>query len=435
MCDFFPAATRAGMDGMPDILAGPLRARLATANADPEWGAACAHVGQEWAREADEYYRAVATPHPTRQPLIRVGVKDNIDCEGFPTRLGSRRYRHYPQRSAEVLTRIPAENITCKTQLTEVTLGIDAGCRNPLFPGGWPGASSTGSGVSVAANICDISIGTDSLGSVRFPAVACGVVSLRSAHDPALLRGVLPMSPSLDAVGWFARTVDDLRLAAQRFTSLRPAAPPGGRRPRLALVTEVLSDDLCDQRVLRDYESYARRAEASGIEVLEVSLGEVWKVRLASWALCARESYEMFSPYAELLEPLGEDVRNVMRLGQEIPPSAAEELRSRLPSLREDAGTRLARLAADVLVMPVAPFVLPSPEEVAAWPMIFPDVRDPAAEALAGYAPVASILGWPALTVPVRRDAADSPRQAGVQLLAPPGSEFMLMDLAEKTAA
>lgn len=433
MRDFFPAVPAVGMAAMPDILGGPLRARLATASADPQWGADCARAGLQWAREADEDYRAVAALHPTREPLLRVGVKDNIDCEGFPTRLGSRRYRRYPHRSAAMLARIPAPDITCKTELTEVTLGIDAGCRNPLFPGGWPGASSTGSAVAVAANICDIALGTDSLGSVRFPAIAAGVVSLRCAHDPALLDGVLPMAPSLDAVGWFARTVDDLRLAAQRFTALPPGVPHGSRRPRLALVTEVLSDEFCDQRVLRDYESYARGAEARGIEVVEVSLGEVWKTRFASWVLCARECYESIAPYADLLEPLGQDVRNVVRLGQDIAPSAAAQLRSRLPALSQATAALLADVAVDVIAMPVAPFVLPAPEEIAAWPMLFPDVRDPGAEAMAGYAPIASILGWPALTVPTGGDGASGSHPAAIQLLAPPGGEFMMLDLAEKT--
>jgi Asp-tRNA(Asn)/Glu-tRNA(Gln) amidotransferase A subunit family amidase len=88
-----------------------------------------------------------------------------------------------------VLTGVPPANVTCKTQLTEVTLGRDAGCQNPLFAGDWSGASSAGSAVAVAANICDVSVGTDSVGSIRIPTVACGVVGLRLTHAASLLRG------------------------------------------------------------------------------------------------------------------------------------------------------------------------------------------------------------------------------------------------------
>ncbi|MFF7361718.1 amidase family protein [Streptomyces sp. NPDC008125] len=428
-----PAA--AGHRAMPSILSGSLRDRFRAAAENPEWAKACAESGRQWARDADERYRAISEMHPTRQPLLRVGVKDNIHCAGFSTRAGSRRFRTYPGETAAVLAGVPADHITCKTQLTEATLGLDAGCGNPLAPGGWPGASSTGSAVAVAANICDVAVGTDSLGSVRIPSMACGVVGLRMTHDEALLDGVLPVSPSLDAVGWFARTLDDLRFALERFEVVEPLTPAERKPLRVALVTEVLGDDDCEPGILRAYEALTDTTTGHGVDVVRIALGDAWKARLPAWALCAREAFDSLSPHTGLLDPLGEDVANVLRLGEGVARHEAEEVRALQRPLGEELRARLDALEIDAFVLPVYPFTLPSPEAVHSWPMLFPDVRDPAAEALAGYTPIASLLGWPALSVPTGGQSSGGGRQLGVQLVGRPGAEGLLIEMAERMFA
>jgi Asp-tRNA(Asn)/Glu-tRNA(Gln) amidotransferase A subunit family amidase len=433
MQQFFPGGAGTGaagdpeneLDDMPPVLTGALRERLRRAAEDPAWGQACADAGRQWARTADERFRAATEIHPERRPLLRVGVKDNIHCRDFATGAGSPRFRAHPQRTAPVLDGVPAEYVTCKTRLTEVTLGLDAGCVNPVVAGGWPGASSTGSAVAVAANICDVAVGSDSLGSVRIPSIACGVVGLRMTYDPVLLDGVLPVSPSLDAVGWFARTVDDLRFALERFDVLEPSARGGRSARRLALVTEVLGDSACEPGILRAYEKLTETASARGFDVVRIALGDLWKVRSAAWALCAREAYESLTPHIAALAPLGEDVVNVLRLGERVAAEAAEELRRQQPALAQDLRARLDAEEIDALLLPVYPFTLPTPESIRSWPMLFPDVHDAATEGQAGYTPVASLLGWPALSVPTAR-------QAGVQLVGRPNAEGTLLDIAEQ---
>jgi aspartyl-tRNA(Asn)/glutamyl-tRNA(Gln) amidotransferase subunit A len=70
-----------------------------------------------------------------------------------------------------------------------------------------PGGSSSGSAVAVAAGLCDVALGTDTGGSVRIPAAACGVVGLKPGRGLVSRRGVHPLSPSLDTVGALARYV------------------------------------------------------------------------------------------------------------------------------------------------------------------------------------------------------------------------------------
>jgi Asp-tRNA(Asn)/Glu-tRNA(Gln) amidotransferase A subunit family amidase len=429
MDEFHSSRSASDLDAMPEILSGSLSARSRRAKADPEWGATCADAAWEWARDADRHFRAVTEMHPTRRPLVRVGVKDNIHCREFATRLGCRNVRHYPRENAAVLTGVPPANVTCKTLLTEVTLGRDAGCQNPLFAGDWPGASSTGSAVAVAANICDVSVGTDSVGSIRIPAVACGVVGLRLTHAASLLRGVLPVSPSVDAPGWFARTLEDLQFALERFGLLGPAS---SRKPgplRMGIVSEVLSD-ACDAPIRCAYEALGDRALTAGVQTAEFTLGDVWDARLSAWQLCAREAFESLAAYGETFGPFGSDVAHVLKLGERIAPAAAEQTRVRQRPLGRALRRRLDDLAVDAFVLPVYPFALPSQEEIEHWPMLFPDTQDPAAAAMAGYTPIASLLGWPALSIPTGHGRADRYRQTGVQLVGRPHSEGLLLDIA-----
>lgn len=431
---FFAPDNDARMSDMPSILSCSLHDRFRASAESEAWRIECENAGWEWARVADEHFRAVSDLHPEKKAILRVGVKDNIHCRGFSTRLGTRRYRQYPKESAAALEQVPTQYITCKTQLTEVTLGLDAGCGNPLVPDGWPGASSTGSAVAVAANICDVAIGTDSLGSVRIPAAACGVISLRMTYTPEMLRGVLPISPSFDALGWFGRTLDDLRFALEKFNVLRDVAKLERPAFRLGIVTEVLEDPYCDQDVLLAYRMLFDSVPDDRVELVEISLGEeVWNSRAAAWKLCARESFESLSLFRERLAPIGDDVRRVLDLGERVSAKEARRIRLLQATLQETMLAQMKDWALDAFILPVYPFHLPSPAEISTWPMLFPDVHDASAENAAGYAPLASVLGWPALSIPVFQNGSrqEKQNQLGFQLVGRPYCEKHLMDLGK----
>lgn len=83
---------------------------------------------------------------------------------------------------------------------------------NPRAPGHLPGGSSSGSAVSVAAGLALASLGTDTGGSVRLPAAFCGIVGFKPTHGAVDATGVFPVAPSIDHVGFFARSVADCRL-------------------------------------------------------------------------------------------------------------------------------------------------------------------------------------------------------------------------------
>ena len=76
---------------------------------------------------------------------------------------------------------------------------------NPNGPGRIPGGSSSGSASAVAGGVVDFALGSDTGGSVRIPASYCGIFGLRPTHGRLPLDGVMPLAPSFDTLGWFAR--------------------------------------------------------------------------------------------------------------------------------------------------------------------------------------------------------------------------------------
>ena len=97
--------------------------------------------------------------------------------------------------------------------------------RNPWNIDYWPGLSSSGSGVAVAAGLCFAATGTDTGGSIRFPSSACGVVGLKPTYGRVSRYGVLTFADSLDHVGPMARSVDDVAIIFDALTGHDPNDP------------------------------------------------------------------------------------------------------------------------------------------------------------------------------------------------------------------
>ena len=182
--------------------------------------------------EAEAAAREIAAGR-YRGPLhgIPVSIKDLIDVAGAPTTAASRLPAGPPaDADAVVVARLRAAGaiVIGKCNLHEFafgTTGEDSAfgpARHPLDPGRSPGGSSSGSAVSVAAGMAWASVGTDTGGSIRIPAAACGLVGLKPTFGEVPCDGVLPLAPSLDHVGPLARCVADARLV---FRALRGADP------------------------------------------------------------------------------------------------------------------------------------------------------------------------------------------------------------------
>ncbi len=162
---------------------------------------------------------------------LTVSLKDNIDTAGWTTTMGSAFFRdHVPATDAPVTQRLRTAGavVIGKANLHEFAFGGTT--QNPhhgLGGNPWnadaiPGGSSGGSGASVAAGMCDISLGTDTGGSVRIPAALNGVVGLRPTHGRVPNSGCYPVSAPYDTIGPMARTVADVAHTLEVISGYAP---------------------------------------------------------------------------------------------------------------------------------------------------------------------------------------------------------------------
>jgi amidase len=146
----------------------------------------------------------------------RFAVKDLIDVAGARTTAGNPDWRgsHPVARStAPVLGRLLRAGATLvgKTVCDELAFSLEGRNihygtpLNPRAPDCLPGGSSSGSASAVARGWVDFALGTDTGGSVRVPASYCGIFGFRPTHGRIPMRGVVPLAPEYDTVGWFAR--------------------------------------------------------------------------------------------------------------------------------------------------------------------------------------------------------------------------------------
>ncbi len=200
---------------------------------EPEVRAFLPEVGrfERLQREAQEL--AARFPEPQgRPPLygVLVGVKDIFHVEGFATRAGS-------QLPPEALAGPEAECVRAlkaagalilgKTVTTEFAYFAPGPTRNPHNPEHTPGGSSSGSAAAVGAGLCDLALGTQTIGSIVRPAAFCGVVGFKPSYARVSRKGVIPLAPALDHVGWFAPAVPEAVQAAHvLFIDWRELDPP-----------------------------------------------------------------------------------------------------------------------------------------------------------------------------------------------------------------
>src|SRR5438874_3504852 len=181
------------------------------------------------AREAD----AEIAAGRDRGPLhgVPISIKDLLDIRGVPTTAASRvREGHVADRDAAAIAHLRQAGavIVGKTNLHEFAFGTTnedsayGPARNPHDASRSPGGSSGGSAASVAAGMALATIGTDTGGSIRIPAAACGIVGLKPRHGELSTDGIVPLSRQLDHVGPLARSVADASLV---YFALRGGSP------------------------------------------------------------------------------------------------------------------------------------------------------------------------------------------------------------------
>lgn len=152
-------------------------------------------------------------------------IKDNFDVAGVVTGCGSPEWAmSHPaaESHAAAVSKLLAAGVAIygKGQMDELAyslMGANAHYGipgNPAAPGRLPGGSSSGSAAAVAASLVDIGLGSDTGGSVRVPGTFCGIYGMRTTHDIVDTQGLVPLAPSFDTVGFFARDLQGMQAVA-----------------------------------------------------------------------------------------------------------------------------------------------------------------------------------------------------------------------------
>ena len=176
---------------------------------------------------------------------VPVAVKDLCFTRGVRTMGGSKVYAdHIPSFDSTVAERLESAGAVLlgKLNLTEGAMGgynpeFDIPL-NPWNSGRWAGSSSSGSGAATAAGLCFGSLGSDTGGSIRFPAAACGIVGLKPTWGRVSRYGVLALAESLDHVGPMTRSTADAAIMLQAIAGYDPRDPTSLSAP----VPDYLAD-------------------------------------------------------------------------------------------------------------------------------------------------------------------------------------------------
>lgn len=163
-----------------------------------------------------------------------LAVKDFFDTAGIRTTYGSRIFGdHVPERTAVAVQRLLEAGavLVGKTNLPEFAWSVlgenpwYGTCHNPTHPGKTTGGSSSGSAAALAAELCELALGSDTGCSIRLPSAACETVGLKSQWGLISLDGVFPLCPTLDTVGPMARSVGDVALMWSVLTGRKALEP------------------------------------------------------------------------------------------------------------------------------------------------------------------------------------------------------------------
>jgi len=374
---------------------------------------------------------------------IPVGVKDNYLTRDMPTTAGSTAPGlAFAQRdsAAAGMLRTAGAVLIGKTRTHEFAWGnVTPPVCNPWDLSRVPSGSSGGSGAAVAAGLCVAALGSDTGGSIRMPAAACGTVGLKATFGRVSRDGVVPHSWSLDHAGPLTRTVADAALMMQVLAGYDPADPACQGQPvpdyakALGKPVKGLRIGVCRnhffENLQEDVENAVEKAigdlAAAGgkvvelkIPLLEYGLGAIFAIELSS-----STAYHEASLLAGRVPHYQPDVRMLVEMGRLVTGPdylKAEQYRSALMQ-----AYRKVFESVDVVIGPTTPItawkrgewtvqVAGKPESVlaASWRFTYP------------Y----NLTGLPAISVPCGFDRDGLP--IGLQIAGKPFDEMTVLRIA-----
>jgi amidase len=358
---------------------------------------------------------------------LQMGVKDVFDIAGFRTGAGNPDWlRTHPPatKTAPAVQKLldAGASVRGKTITDELTFSLNGENAhygtpvNPVSPDRIPGGSSCGSTVAVAAGLCDFALGTDTAGSVRLPASFCGNFGMRPTWGAVNNDLVVPLAPSYDVVGWFARDLPML-------TRVGEVLLPPDTAKNFTGETVLFPDDAWELALPE-----VRAALRPCVNIVAGSARQFRRFTLSKegylrWQYVFRtiEGYEVWKAHGEWVTAtkpnFGPGIRERFQWASTI---KAEEVQPLMPERQAIANQLHALLENSILVIPTVPFYAPMKNS--------PTSEDNRTRALTILC-LSPMGGLPQITVPV---AMASGCAVGMSLIGPPGSDRALLKQAER---
>ncbi len=379
---------------------------------------------------------------------IPLALKDMFDRPGHCCRFGSRFLQDPVETAATIVQRLAdAGTITVGSlNMAEFALGptghnsVFGHCRNPWDAERITGGSSSGAAACVAAGIVAGSIGSDSGGSIRIPAACCGVVGLKPTHGRVSVAGAMPLAPSLDCIGPFARTAVDctllFRLIAGGAHPVEPEPPPAASL-RLAFPAAAIAHN-AEPEIAAAIEAAVSLFSRQGARIAPARLPDI--AALHGLAETVQQSEAAAVHRERLRQHRSLYTPHILRRAEAGLSVAAPDY---IDALQQRAIHRSAFVAdtlgdAHALVVPVLGFGVPridETDEAALGSSSAPGdslAGDPSkiVARMTRWTRWISYLGVPALSIPCGVDRHGLP--IGLQLVGRPFSETTLLHLARQ---
>ena len=363
-------------------------------------------MADEARREADTADRELASGID-RGPLhgVPIAVKDLIDIKGVPTTAASRvRDGHVAAADAPVITNLRQAGAVLigKTNLDEFAFGTTSEnsafgpVRHPIDPARSPGGSSGGSAVAVATGMALAALGTDTGGSIRIPAAACGTCGLKPSLGEISTAGVVPLSRTFDHVGPFARTVHDARLVYRVLagaTGADRSTPVKGLR--LAIPRGYLCD-LLDSDVSALFDEALAALRGAGSRITEVTIPHASSTPAVYVHIHSSEGAtyhaRTLDTHADRYTPV---VRRRLEVGRYVLAQDYVRAMEGREVLRDEVDAALADC--DALLLPALP--IPAPP-IGADTVIVNGAAEPVRALMLRETQLFNVTGHPAISIP-----------------------------------
>jgi Asp-tRNA(Asn)/Glu-tRNA(Gln) amidotransferase A subunit family amidase len=338
---------------------------------------------------------------------IPFGVKDIIETRGLATEYGSPIYKgRIGVADAAIIREVRKRGaiLLGKTETTAFAYQTPAPTRNPRDPEHTPGGSSSGSAAAVAAGMVPFTIGEQTRGSVLRPASFCGVTGFKPTYGLLFMEGVLPLSRSLDTLGFFTHTPNDM---SALWESLGHSM---GRSEDFDLgAPEPITD--VETVMAAAFQNSLTRLRRAGVSIRSIDIaGTLARLAEANLTVMlyegARFHRQRYDEYGNQLA----DLANLVRQGLQISVNRYDETLRYIGSCKEQFSEFFKRTP--VILTPAA--VGPAPAGLAS-------TGDPRMNA------PWTALGTPAISIPMPMGDA---LPLGLQLTAERGNEAQLLRTA-----